>query len=158
MFNAFRLEPASRTANSTTRPPSRFIFCKSGCSHPVKGFLPAMHNSHLPKRYQTNLRWPAHPMAAIDPSKSIRMLISILANSPPQEKSFTRCLNNATPGFKLIEGIDLDLNGARLSPGDGASLDDENEIQFGSAKKRAHISFCSISTKTNKTEQNNERK
>jgi len=42
--------------------------------------------------------------------------------------------------IQLIEG-DLDLNGKRLSPGDGASLDDENEIQFESAKGAHFLLF-----------------
>jgi redox-sensitive bicupin YhaK (pirin superfamily) len=41
---------------------------------------------------------------------------------------------------QLIEG-DLDLNGKKLSPGDGASLDDENEIQFESAKGAHFLLF-----------------
>jgi hypothetical protein len=41
---------------------------------------------------------------------------------------------------QLIEG-DLDLNGKKLSPGDGASLDDEKEIQFESAKGAHFLLF-----------------
>ena len=41
---------------------------------------------------------------------------------------------------QLIEG-DLDLNGAKLLPGDGAALDDENEIQFESAKGAHFLLF-----------------
>jgi quercetin 2,3-dioxygenase len=42
--------------------------------------------------------------------------------------------------IQLIEG-DLDLNGKKLSSGDGASLDDENEIQFESAKGAHFLLF-----------------
>jgi redox-sensitive bicupin YhaK (pirin superfamily) len=41
---------------------------------------------------------------------------------------------------QLIEG-DLELNGKKLSPGDGASLDDEKEIQFESAKGAHFLLF-----------------
>ena len=41
---------------------------------------------------------------------------------------------------QLIEG-DLDLNGKKLSPGDGASLDDEKEIRFASAKGAHFLLF-----------------
>jgi redox-sensitive bicupin YhaK (pirin superfamily) len=41
---------------------------------------------------------------------------------------------------QLIEGY-LDLNGKKLSPGDGASLDDEKEIQFESAKGAHFLLF-----------------
>ena len=42
--------------------------------------------------------------------------------------------------IQLIEG-DLDLNGTKLLPGDGASLDGENEIQFESAKGAHFLLF-----------------
>ena len=42
--------------------------------------------------------------------------------------------------IQLIEG-DLDLNGKKLSSGDGASLDNENEIQFESAKGAHFLLF-----------------
>jgi redox-sensitive bicupin YhaK (pirin superfamily) len=41
---------------------------------------------------------------------------------------------------QLIEG-DLDLNGKKLSPGDGASLDDEKEIRLESAKGAHFLLF-----------------
>ena len=41
---------------------------------------------------------------------------------------------------QLIEG-DLDLNEKKLSPGDGAAIDDENEIQFESAKGAHFLLF-----------------
>jgi len=41
---------------------------------------------------------------------------------------------------QLIEG-DLDLNGTKLSPGDGASLDDERKIRFASAKGAHFLLF-----------------
>lgn len=42
--------------------------------------------------------------------------------------------------IQLIEG-DLDLNGTKLSPGDGASLDDEREIRLASAKGAHFLLF-----------------
>jgi len=41
---------------------------------------------------------------------------------------------------QLIEG-DLDLNGTKLSPGDGASLDDERDIRLASAKGAHFLLF-----------------
>jgi redox-sensitive bicupin YhaK (pirin superfamily) len=41
---------------------------------------------------------------------------------------------------QLIEG-DLDLNGKKLSPGDGASLDDEKEIRFEPTKGAHFLLF-----------------
>ncbi len=42
--------------------------------------------------------------------------------------------------IQLIEG-DLDLNGTKLSPGDGASLDDEKEVRLASAKGAHFLLF-----------------
>ena len=40
------------------------------------------------------------------------------------------------PGFNSSKG-DLDVNGEKLSPGNGASTDEEKELNFASEKGRA---------------------
>lgn len=46
--------------------------------------------------------------------------------------------------IQLIEG-DLDLNGRKLSPGDGASLDDEKKIQLASMNDGTHFILFDLS-------------
>ena len=60
----------------------------------------------------------------------------------PKEKLNHALRNQRYAWVQVIEG-DLDLNGTKLSPGDGASLDDENELRFESTHG-AHFLFFDL--------------
>ena len=99
-----------------------------------------MPNSHLPMRRQTRSRWRVRRTAATNPSKSIKMSAFTSANLPPKGKINQPLAEQRHAWVQLIEG-DLDLNGKKLSPGDGASLDDEKEIRLASAKGAHFLLF-----------------
>ncbi len=58
----------------------------------------------------------------------------------PKEKVSHPLREQRHAWVQLIEG-DLDLNGKKLSPGDGASLDDEKEIRLESTKGAHFLLF-----------------
>ena len=72
-----------------------------------------------------------------NPSKSTRASRSTSASLQAMEKTYIRFAKNRHAMFPLIEG-DLHVNGEKLSPGDGASADEEKELHFPS-EKGAHF-------------------
>ena len=72
-----------------------------------------------------------------NPSKSTRTLRPTSASSQAMEKTYIRYAKTVMPGFNSSKG-DLDVNGEKLSPGAGASIDEEKELHFAS-EKGAHF-------------------
>jgi len=74
-----------------------------------------------------------------NPSKSTRTLRSTLTSSQEMEKTYIRYAKTVMPGFNSSKG-DLDVNGEKLSPGDGASTDEE-KLHLASAKGAHFLLF-----------------
>ena len=72
-----------------------------------------------------------------NPPKSTRTLRPTSASSQAMEKTYNRYAKTVMPGFNSSKG-DLDVNGEKLSPSDGASTDEEKELHFPS-EEGAHF-------------------
>jgi hypothetical protein len=80
-------------------PAEPVTFFKSGCSRFAKGLRQVMRSSPLPLLRPMPSHLLVRPMAATNPSRSIRTLISLWASLHPREASTSQSAQSDTPGF-----------------------------------------------------------
>lgn len=93
--------------------------------------------AHAPSNALTLACSPDGHNGAIKINQDVRLYVGKLA---AQGKISQPLAEQRHAWVQLIEG-DLDLNGETLSPGDGASLDDERELRFASGKGAHFLLF-----------------
>ena len=121
-------------------PTDRFTFCKSGWFQSRKGLPPSYAQASFASAPVNALTLACSPdggNGSIKINQDVNLFIGKLA---PKGKISQPLGEQRHAWIQLIEG-DLDLNGKKLSPGDGASLDDEKEIRFASAKGAHFLLF-----------------
>ncbi len=131
--------------NNSRAEPVHFLQIWPVAADFAKGFSPVMRSSPLPPLQPMPSRWRVRPMAGINPSRLIRTLISLWASLRPKESVNQPIRRRAIRlGFQLIEG-DLDLNGNKLSLGDGALQSPNEKADCNWLLKRERTFFYLIS-------------